>query len=85
MASGRVKHLQTQLDEAREDLKGELHKDVSRDFVVAAHQTIIKGLQDELQTCSTAGKREYIVLTYPWLRLNFALLMAFLLAPEAQF
>jgi len=57
-----------QLDEARVDLKGELHKDVSRDFFVAAHQTIIKGLQDELQTCSTAGKREYIVLTYPRLR-----------------
>lgn len=68
MASGGVEHPQTQLDEAREDLKAELREDVSRDFIVAAHHTIIKGLQDELQTCSTAGKREYIVLTYPRLR-----------------
>lgn len=68
MASGSIEHLQTQLDEAQEDLKAELRKDVSRVFVVAAHHIIIKGLQDELQTCSTAGKRKYIVLTYPRLR-----------------
>jgi hypothetical protein len=84
MTSGRVEYLQTRLDEARDDLKAELRKDVPRDSVVAAHQTIIKGLQDELKTCSTAGKREYTVLTYTWLRQNFALLMHHLLAPEVQ-